>query len=78
MSTLRSKIRRQGNSTVTTIPAEVVRRLDLPEGQELEWIEDGYGGFRVVPHSPRLEEVDAAHARPMAHYDATFRRLARE
>lgn len=77
MRVLRSKTRAQGASVVTTLPAEVVRRLGIPAGQELEWIEDGMGGFRVVPHTPELAEALEAHAEIMAEYDSVFRALAK-
>ena len=54
MPTLSSTTRAQGASIVTTLPAEVVRRLGIPAGQRLDWIEDGLGGFRVVPHTEEL------------------------
>lgn len=76
MSGLTSKTRAQGASVVTTLPAEVVRRLGIPAGQELEWIEDGLGGFRVVPHTPELSEALDAHEEIMAEYDSVFRKLA--
>ena len=76
MPTLTSRTRAQGASIVTTLPAEVVRRLGIPVGQELQWIEDGLGGFRVVPHTPDLAEALEAHEEIMAEYDAVFRALA--
>lgn len=76
MGILTSRTRAQGASVVTTLPAEVVRRLGIPAGQELEWIEDGLGGFRVVPHTPELAEALEAHEQIMAEYDAVFRALA--
>jgi putative addiction module antidote len=77
MSTLKSRTRSQGASLVTTLPAEVVRRLGIPPGQELEWIEDGLGGFRVVPHTPELAEALEIHDSIMEEYDAVFRELAK-
>ncbi len=77
MSTLTSRTRAQGASIVTTLPAEVVRRLGLPAGRELHWIADGLGGFRVVPHSDDLAEALDAHEAIMAEYDSVFRELAR-
>lgn len=77
MASLISKTRAQGASVVTTLPAEVVRRLGIPPGQELEWIEDGMGGFRVVPHTPELAAALEAHEKIMAEYDAVFRALAK-
>lgn len=77
MSTLISKTRSQGASVVTTLPAEVARRLSIIAGQELEWIEDGMGGFRVVPHTQETAEALKAHANVMAEYDSVFRALAK-
>ncbi len=77
MPVLTSKTRAQGASLVTTLPAEVVRRLGIPAGQELEWIEDGMGGFRVVPHTPEMAAALQAHDQLMAEYDSAFRALAK-
>ena len=77
MPVLTSKTRAQGASIVTTLPAEVVRRLGIPAGQELEWIEDGMGGFRVVPHTPELAAALEAHEKIMTEYDVAFRALAK-
>lgn len=77
MSGLTSRTRAQGASVVTTVPAEVVRRLGIPAGQELEWIEDGMGGYRVVPKSTALSEALDAHEDIMAEYDSVFRELAK-
>ena len=77
MLALLSRTRSQGASVVTTLPAEVARRLGVTPGQELEWIEDGMGGFRVVPHTPEMAAALEAHARVMAEYDSVFRALAK-
>lgn len=77
MPTLSSTTRAQGASIVTTLPAEVVRRLGIPAGQRLDWIEDGLGGFRVVPHTSELAEAVQAHDEIMAEYDGVFRELAK-
>jgi hypothetical protein len=45
-------------------------------GQELEWIEDGNGGFRVVLHSSDGATALEAHEQIMKEYDAVFRKLA--
>jgi hypothetical protein len=74
---LTSKTRAQGASVVTTLPADVVRRLGLGPGQELAWIEDGLGGFRVVPYTAETHAVLQAHDEIMAEYDQVFRALAR-
>ena len=72
-----SKTRAQGASIVTTLPGEVTRRLGVTAGQELDWIEDGMGGFRVVPHSADMAEAMEAHEQIMAEYDSVFRELAK-
>lgn len=77
MPVMTSKTRAQGASVVTTLPAEVVRRLAIPAGQELEWIEDGMGGFRVLPHTSETAMALEAHEQIMAQYDAVFRALAK-
>ena len=77
IAVLVSKTRAQGASVVTTLPAEVARRLSVTPGQELEWIEDGMGGFRVMPHTPETAEALAVHERIMTEYDAVFRALAK-
>lgn len=76
MSVLSSRTRSQGASIVTTLPAEVARRLGVEAGQQLHWFEDGAGGFRVVPAATDLEEALDAHEEIMRRYDAVFRKLA--
>jgi len=51
--------------------------LAIQPGQELVWIEDGMGGFRVVPHTAETAEALEAHARIMEEYDSVFRALAK-
>ncbi len=74
---LTSRVREQGASLVATIPAEVARRVGVAAGQELEWIEDGMGGFRVVRHTLELTRAMEAHEAIVAEYDSVFRELAR-
>ncbi len=76
MAILTSKARIQGASVVTTLPAEVARRLGIAAGDELAWVEDGIGGFRVIPNTAQAVEALKAHAAIMNEYDSTFRALA--
>ncbi len=76
MYRLTSRTRSQGASIVTTLPAEVVRRLGIPAGQELDWIEDGMGGFRVVPHTSDMAEALEVHEQVIDEYEEVFRKLA--
>ena len=64
MAILVSETRAQRASVATTLPAEVARGLSVTPGQKLAWIEDGMGGFRVVPHPlPETGEALAVRAR---------------
>lgn len=76
MSVLTSKTRAQGASLVTTLPAEVARRLTIEAGQELLWIEDGMGGFRIMLHSAETAEELNQLSSTMAEFDSVFRALA--
>lgn len=76
MSTITTKTRAQGASIVTTLPAEIIRRLGIQPGDELAWTEDGLGGFRVAPLSEQTQRVIDAHERIMNEYDGVFRALA--
>ena len=77
MPILTSTVRQQGNSTVTTIPAELVRRLGIEPGSDLTWVEDGLGGFRVSAASPGLAKIVELHEEVMRKYDSVFRALAK-
>jgi putative addiction module antidote len=76
MASITSRTRSQGASIVTTLPSEIIRRLGIEAGDELTWVEDGMGGFRVLPHSPHLQQVVEIHERAMQKYDGVFRKLA--
>ncbi len=77
MPILTSRTRVQGASVVTTLPAEVTRRLGIGPGQELAWLDDGKGGFRVMPHSAETAEALEAHEKMMAEFGGVFRALAK-
>ncbi len=77
MAVLTTTIRQQGNSAVTTVPAEVIRRLAIDVGAELSWIEDGFGGFRVMPVSADAAKAVELHEAIMQKYDSVFRALAK-
>lgn len=77
MAVLTTVVRQQGNSAVTTVPAEVIRRLAIDVGAELSWVEDGLGGFRVTPVGPDTAKAVEVHEEMMKKYDSVFRALAR-
>jgi bifunctional DNA-binding transcriptional regulator/antitoxin component of YhaV-PrlF toxin-antitoxin module len=77
MTTLISKLRVQGASTVTTIPTEITRRLGLDGGDTISWVEDGFGGFRVGKFSADTEAAIEQHEAIMDKFDSVFRALAK-
>ena len=77
MAVLTTTVRQQGNSAVTTVPSEVIRRLAIEIGAELSWVEDGLGGFRVTPVGPDTVKSVAVHEEAMRKYDSVFRALAK-
>jgi hypothetical protein len=77
MRTLVSKLRSQGSSTVTTVPGEIVRRLGVDDGDQLAWVEDGFGGFRVTAFSPDTAAALEKHEAIMSKFDSVFRVLAK-
>jgi putative addiction module antidote len=74
---LTSKARAQGGSVSTTIPTEVTRRLGVNPGDELFWVEDGMGGYRVSASSPERAAMLRAHAEIMDEYRDVFAALAK-
>ena len=52
-NTITSRTRKQGGSVTTTIPTEVARKMGLRPGEKLFWVEDGSGGYHVVPMRTR-------------------------
>ena len=44
---LKRKVRKVGKSLVVTIPADIVRSLDIKNGDELEIIPDGFGELTI-------------------------------
>jgi len=77
MAILTSKVRAQGGSASTTLPAEAARRMGVEPGDELFWIEDGAGGYRVSPISPERLAMLKAHDVVMAEYRDVFAALAK-
>jgi len=77
MTTLVSKLRTQGASTITTVPTEITRRLGLSGGDSISWVEDGFGGFRVGRFSADTAEALEQHEAIMEKFDSVFRALAK-
>ncbi len=77
MTALVSKLRKQGSSTVTSIPGEISRRLGLDVGDTISWVEDGFGGFRVSRFAANTEAAIEQHEAIMDKFDSVFRTLAK-
>lgn len=77
MRTLVTKLRSQGASTITTIPSEIIRRLGIEDGDDIAWVEDGFGGFRVSPFSADTAAAVEQHEAIMSKFDSVFRALAK-
>ncbi len=75
--TLKSKTRGQGGSVVTTLPAEVTRRLAVRPGQELFWREAAPGTYIVSAVDPAQETALRAMEDAIEQYREVFAALAK-
>ena len=75
--TLKSRTRGQGGSVVTTLPAEVTRRLALEPGQELFWREASPGTWVVSAVDPEQEAALRAMEEAIGQYREVFAALAK-
>ena len=71
-----SRTRQQGGSITTTIPTEVTRKMGLRPGEELFWVEDGSGGYHVIPTRPGIRDILEAHEDVLTEYRDVFKALA--
>jgi antitoxin component of MazEF toxin-antitoxin module len=72
-----TRVRAQGGSLTTAIPAEVARRMGVTEGTELFWVEDRQGGCRVYPGGEKARRVVEAHEDAITEYRDVFGELAK-
>jgi antitoxin component of MazEF toxin-antitoxin module len=75
---LTSRIRQQGESMITTIPAEVARRLALQPGHELFWRARAPGAYTVTALDPERAAALDAHERIIEPYREVVAALANE
>ena len=66
-----------GNSVALILPPELAARLDLKQGDSLDWAELPDGSLSVMSKDPRRAKVMAIAREVMTEYDSTFRELAR-
>ena len=69
-------VRRMGGSIGTTLPKEIVDRLNIREGDELSVIETD-DGVLLTPYDPDFHESMAAYERGARRYRNALRDLAR-
>ena len=73
---LRLKLRRVGNSTGLVLPKEMLKRLDVQEGDEL-FLTETQEGFLVTPYDPVFEEQMEKATRILKKRRNALRALAR-
>lgn len=69
------KIRKIGNSLGAIIPADVLARLRVGEGDELHVIEDA-DGIRLTPYDPEFDAAMSAFAEGRRRYRNSLKKLA--
>jgi hypothetical protein len=74
---LKSKTRMQGGSVITSLPAEVARRLAVGAGQELYWQETSPGVYTVTAIDADQARALEAHERVIEKYKDVFAALAK-
>ena len=72
----RLKLRRVGNSTGLVLPKEMLKRLDVQEGDEL-FLTETREGFLVTPYDPVFEEQMEKATRILKKRRNALRALAR-
>jgi hypothetical protein len=75
--TIGSVKRKPVSDLVAVPPIKVVRRLGIPSGQHLEWIEDVAGSFPLVRQSTDVRPAGTATGQINAHYAERFRAPAK-
>ena len=70
-----SKVGGQEGSLTTDIPAGIAQKLDVRPGNEIVWIEDGAGGYRVMPLDD-MREMLLIHEEIIGEYEEVFDALS--
>ena len=59
---MKIEIKKIGNSDGLLLPRELMQRLDLKRGQQLQIVELAGGGFQALPYDPDFERtMEIAH-----------------
>ena len=71
------KIRAVGNSLGVVLPKDLLKRLNVKEGDSLFLVESSDGSMRVTPYDPDFEEQMNAACEGMGKYRNTLRELSK-
>jgi putative addiction module antidote len=75
--TMKTKVRRIGNSLGIVLPKEAVQAMKVKEGATLYLTEAPESALRVTPERPGFEEMMDIAERGMQKYRNALRRLAK-
>lgn len=75
--TMKTKVRRIGNSLGIVLPKEAIRALQVREGEALYLTRAPGGGLRVAPDGDRHAAMMAIAQRGMEQYRHALRELAK-
>jgi putative addiction module antidote len=70
------KVRKFGNSLGVVLPKEVIKRLQVGDGDWLVLVESD-GDYRLTPYDPAFEKKMAKAGKIMKRFRNTLRTLAR-
>ena len=70
------KIRKIGNSLGATLPQEVLRKLNISEGDSI-FLTETPNGVQITPYDPDFEDSMRAFAETRKKYRNALRELAR-
>ena len=74
---MKIEIKKIGNSDGLLIPRELMQRLDLKRGQQLQIVELAGGGFQALPYDPDFERTMEIADELMDKYRDTLAALAK-
>jgi len=74
---MKIEIKKIGNSDGLLLPRELMQRLDLKRGQQLNIVELSGGGFQALPYDPDFERTMEIADEVMDQYRDTLAALAK-
>ncbi len=74
---MKIEIKKIGNSDGLILPRELMQRLDLKRGQQLDLVELAGGGFQALPYDPDFANTMDVADEIMDEYRDTLATLAK-